>query len=422
MQSFRKKGLWWLPGDPQKQIPGILTFSPEKGLDLDLFEVVSGSQFRIINGILEAGGFVTLIDSFITGHSLNIPGFQSCRLFSSYCLLGPAPINNERDLKFHNAQIRFEYVDEWANLSKGFSFSTNTKNKEIQVTYKLPKPIEFPIEKGFKISLDAHCETPNISLVQKKANISQKIFVFFANTRKKRFLSLLEQVFHFQCFLVLCMFRRSLTFEYFLLNRNKKGMIPQKWEVLFKVDLPNEMNESLIPMDFLAPFHSISGEFSTLLCKWFREKKKLEPATTPYFNLFFNKTDFHSDRFLEITRCSEAFHRETVGLKDPTTRKEYYYQKRVFEILNSTKLSFNFLLKIKSFKIFSRKVKDLRNDFTHSNPLKISLEKKFRDAYFLTNKLVLIMSCAFLKYLGLPLKKIKLLLDNCREFNHYKRP
>jgi hypothetical protein len=35
-------GLWWLPDDPNQQVPGILRYSPEDGLALSLmFRVVA---------------------------------------------------------------------------------------------------------------------------------------------------------------------------------------------------------------------------------------------------------------------------------------------------------------------------------------------------------------------------------------------
>jgi len=55
-EEFEEKGYWWLASDPDKEVPGILRYSPKDGISLELFGSFSGDLMRrrdmiVIQGI-----------------------------------------------------------------------------------------------------------------------------------------------------------------------------------------------------------------------------------------------------------------------------------------------------------------------------------------------------------------------------------
>ena len=87
MQDYEKRGRWWRPEQPDDDVAGVLRFSNQKGITLELDGVFDeGERQRtnltrledpiLVNGATEDGSHVTLVDSQRTGSvSLNRPGF-----------------------------------------------------------------------------------------------------------------------------------------------------------------------------------------------------------------------------------------------------------------------------------------------------------------------------------------------------------
>lgn len=421
-ETFEHKGFFWLPNYPDKKIPGTLKFSPDTGILLELIGSFpkENSKQEIILGFTEKGKCITLLNSFETTRNMSFPGIKITNIVSNYLFSGPEHLETKKQVKFYQAIVRLKYLDEWLNKSEGFNINYNWDDHEITIKYKLPESVDIAMGDSFKLILNPTAKGPSWSIVQKEARITQKINAIFQSKRKKKFDDILETAFHFQELLTFFTQQRSYPLEFFLLNKDNKGKFTKKFDLYFQLDTDKETGKDLIPHDFLFPFHSIGEKIDQIVNSWFNSQQTLEACYIPYFNNFYKKNQYISDRFLNIARSLEAFHRDTVGRIDPSTRKPYQYKKRVLEVFKSCSRSFNGLLKIKNKETFAGKIKDFRNDFTHSNPILIQRDKRYLETYYLTEKLTIILTCALLKYHGFSTTEIRNKLYDTRIYNHFK--
>lgn len=81
MKAFEHRGIWWLPEKEQNKVPGILHFTTEDGLVLELIGALgSGLELSdeprpVILGLAEKLGEVTLGECLPSGLRIGFPGF-----------------------------------------------------------------------------------------------------------------------------------------------------------------------------------------------------------------------------------------------------------------------------------------------------------------------------------------------------------
>ena len=422
VESFEYKGVWWLPDKENNQISGILKFSPENGLILDLIGAfpTNRNNEEIILGFTENGKCITLLNTFQTKRSFSMPGMELETIICNYAFIGSNHLPKKSDFKFYKAVFSLKHLDEWTNKSEGFNIDHNWKEKEIVIKYKLPDAIALNINDNIKLTLNPIAKGPSWNIVQKEAKITQRINAIIESNRKKSFDTLFEYVLYFQNLLTLLLQRKTYPTEFYLLKKDNNGKFSDKYELVYQIKPDKKREKDLIPQDMLISYPYIREKFPTILTKWFDIQEDLHTCFIPYFNNFYSSTQYTSDRFLNIARAIEAFHRDTIGEIDPSTSRPYHYKKRVIEIFEQSNRAFNGLLKIRDKNKFASKIKDFRNDFTHSNPVLTNRDKKYLETHYLTEKATIILTSSILKYLGLSIKEIRTALYNTSLYTHIK--
>src|SRR5947209_5494647 len=111
------RGAWFIPGKTEDQIPGILSYSPQKGAELQLFGILSESENKdqfdlpVICGITEDGKEITLYKCFRNNRHFNSNGLESCSFEAIYMFVGLLlPVE---ELKFKSINIQFQDFDSW---------------------------------------------------------------------------------------------------------------------------------------------------------------------------------------------------------------------------------------------------------------------------------------------------------------------
>jgi hypothetical protein len=421
-EPFEYKGVFWLPGKQNKQIHGILKYKPDEGTTLDLIGAFQNQQdkFEIILGFTENGKYVTLYNSFEIQRFVSLPGIETSIIFTNFALIGLKHLETVSKLKFQKATIYLKHLDEWVNKREAFKFEQNCEDNEVTIKYKQPQGVEAKIANKFILEINPTVIGPSQKIVQNEARITQRINCDFNYIRIKSFDSILEDISLFEKFLTLCSQRPTYPINFYLTNKDSEGKFTIRFDVYYQISVDKKSKTNLIPNDFLVQFKHIETSFDKIINKWYSSKELLETCYIPYFNNFYSRQLYTSDRYLNMCRALEAFHRDTVGIKDPATRKEYHYKKRVVEVFDSVSTCFNFLLKISKKEKFASKIKDYRNDFTHSNPILLDRNKKYLETHYLTERLTIIMTCALLHYHGLTKRELKQRMTDTRLYNHIK--
>jgi len=421
-ENFEHKGLWFLPTDTATKVAGTIKFEIKKGLTLDLIGSFprKGKTMELIWGILENGEFVTLYNNFEIYRSLNLLGLKIAKYKSNFLLIG-AHFTSKRDISFNKISVHYSHLDEWLNIDSGFKkIETNTKDYKISIEYELPQPIDVQLNTETKLTVNLVATSPSTNTVQKDVVIRQKAFIDFKYKRKATFDKVLEDTFHFQNFLTLSLQRPAFHKEVFgqMTIKGTNGL--HKIQIFFQVNHLPEIEKELHPIDILIHYKRIAPKFATVIKSWYDKKSSLETAADPFFSTYYNPYLYTTDKFLNLARSIEAFHRDTVGIIDPSTRKEYYFKKRAIEVYDMFSRQFNSTLKIANKTKFIDTIKNYRNDYTHSNPILKSKDKRYLELHYLSEKIQIIMTCALLHEHNLTKKEIKESIDNTRLYTHLR--
>lgn len=415
MENFTCEGVFWIPQETdQIEVSGILKYDVESGIKLrtigKLFPSDEGRfEFEIINGFSSTGKAITLINSFRTGGN-NFRPISFENYTCNYILLGEKYYKDIKSIKFKKLKARFAHFDQWYNRLDTINVNTNRESGKISVDYNLPEAISYNLSKAFTIKFNTIATVP-----QKKhdgAEISQKTQVIFSNSRSKNLEYWLNNIFSFQE--IITIFSQSCCYPTELYFSEIEENIEVKTSFMYQINTSEYLIRDIQhPRDFLIPFHAIKHKLSLFLKSWYSSQDTLETCYIPYFNNFYQKKTYTTDKFLNISRASEAFHRETIS----TNR---YYAKRLEDLFSNCSRSFNGLLRIRNKSSFCIKLKDYRNDFTHSNPITLPLQKKYLNTHYLTEKLTIILTCNLLKYHGLNTLEIRNYLNNYSPYSKYK--
>lgn len=415
ISNFEYKGLWFLPTDTTTKVAGILRFEVKKGITLDLIGSFprNSKTKELIWGILENGKFVTLYNNFENYRSFNLSGLEIAKYNSNFILIG-AHFTSKQDIAFNKVSVHYSHLDEWLNINSGFKkIDTNPKDYKILIEYQLPNPIDVQLDSNTKMTVNLVATPPSRKAVQKDVTIKQKAYIDFIYKRKASFDNVLEQTFHFQDFLTLALQRPAYHKEVKAKIRIKgtKGLHDIK--IFFQVNNIPEEEKELHPIDILINYKFISTKFTSVIKTWYDKKSKLETSTDPFFSSYYNPFLYTTDKFLNLARSIEAFHRDNI-------RAICTNRQRFTEVFIKYSKQYNTTLKIKSkFKLADEILKH-RNNYTHSNPILKSKDKRYLELYNLAEKIQLIMTCAFLTELGLTTKEIKSGIDNCRLYTHLR--
>lgn len=101
------------------------------------------------------------------------------------------------------------------------------------------------------------------------------------------------------------------------MKKDVEGNFTDKYELIYQVKPDEKREEDLIPQDMLVSYPYIREKFPEIITKWFNIQEELHTCFLPYFNNFYTRTQYKLDRFLNIARAIEAFHRDTIVEIDP---------------------------------------------------------------------------------------------------------
>jgi hypothetical protein len=336
-------GEWWFPKRPEMKFRGKLVFTPEEGgsLDLVIFETitdeVSAEQNDLILGSSADGKKITLFKCFLayrTSFRTNI-GINTERIVfkPSFIFIG-AHFRTTEEVKFSEMSVRFAYLDEWASIS-GFKLWCPKKGATIK--YKLPKAIQFNINKNFKIKVVFSFDYPAFCSPLIEASIKQSAWVHFCPSTPKSIEEFIKSFFTMQNFLTLAVSEPIFSIEIRGKTELEKPQIGDKQiyvpiGVLFKQQsYVLEPIRHLYTHQMLFTLRSIAKN-KRILRIWFQKALVLEPVYNLYFGTFYQKS-YLNNEFLNLTQALEAYHRKTkVNYELP----EKEHNKRINEILCNT--------------------------------------------------------------------------------------
>lgn len=466
------RGTWFLPSNEEQRVAGILIFDPINGAELELFgsfqEMGSifitpqdNSEF-IILGLTSDSEPITLYNCFrirTNGKRFRKnqeTGIPTIKYFANFILLGHH-FKSEEDLKFNNLSFKLTHLESFVPIS-GFKYKPEFEDfneKKIEISYQLPKSIDFEIDANCNGKINFSTFTPNLTIPQIKMEIVQDVEIEIISKEEISLESFRKYLSKFQNFVVLALYESthptSIEFrsEQLIIDYGELGKVPAKIDFFYKVS-NRKIHKQKSPFEMLFSYSNISSEFSTLMRNWFKKYELLEPAFNLLFDQFYNSSRFTVNTFLNLAQSAETFHARLhdhtrMDKKDYTAMKKEIREKvpekyhswlneqfpfgnhlnldtRLNEIVDNYSNSLIDII-IKDKKEFIQQVKDSRNYYTHYSS---TLEKRaLEDVELmrLTEKLKMLLVSAFLHEIGLSKDKVSELFENAKYqlFEHLTR-
>ncbi|MDR5616676.1 HEPN domain-containing protein [Arsenophonus sp.] len=448
-EEYKKIGYFWLPGNEEKNIPGILSISDGGKIELEIFVLLDESIDSLnrnddidrIIGHVEHDGPVTLDNCFYTKKSPPLGGISKSKIFV-YRVLSGAAWQRDEMVTFNTFSFAVDCLDEWIGIS-GINVDYDWKGKTVTISYNPPEKISFILDNGMKLEICFAYNLPSF-LSLKEAKITQRAY-FKLESEELRdlgdFAAVAFKITHLMCFAmddVVAMKNVSATSCEIQrdLGDGKQYSVPIK--IYYQSISYSEKVPKRDSYEMLFNYGAIKDKAQQVFNNWISAYGYLSPAFGLYFSTKIGAQKYLDGKFLAFAQGLETYQRRTSD--------EKLMEPEVFESLLSTVLAvcpddhidwlkgrlmqgneINLRKRLKRlidpFKEhlgtseernkFIRKIVDMRNYLTHYNE---NLEGEFvkgRNLFILCLKMEFILNLHFLNVIGFTVDEVKKIVKNC---------
>src|SRR5450756_235384 len=141
-------GNWWLPENPERKIPGVLSFDRDHRASLDLMEAFEvtldrqmqlGIDYPLIFGQDRSGKKHVMVNCWKDGGTTSLSSGRSWSTIRSQQVLMDLPDKFGASLSFDSLELRSPSFSQWWT-SGASQLTTRTSHKHVSVTLKVHRP------------------------------------------------------------------------------------------------------------------------------------------------------------------------------------------------------------------------------------------------------------------------------------------
>lgn len=423
-ESRTYKGIWYLPGQPEKSVVGILYYNKNEKIKLELignileeenplsiFWSEENKRPEMIFGESSDGKNITLLNCYSGKSSYNFSSsFPLTSFLCQYVIIGKHLISpNEKC--FNKIKVLTPALPKWISSSLvkqkiGFE-KDKISNFQLNIDNQSEVHSEFNISPDFKFTMISGVGMTGQEIFPDSVKISQLSFFHIEKQNKKTTLfEFLDLAGLFIQFLSLATNSEQYPIEIFLqdfddYNSSKKTKRLNQTEVL----LINSAKESKINRgDFLFSYRDIKDDFESIIQRWYSSSRLLAPIRHHLLDSIIQKTTFKSIDFLIVVQALEGYHTRFINNK--RTRLKL----RIDDLIEKYSLD---VKKVAEFDFNTQYVVNTRDYYSHffekdSRPI---IEEGLK-LYRVTEKLRILLICCVLDLIGISKKQINKIVNN----------
>lgn len=325
MTKFECNGFWWTPGSEEAKVAGVLLWSPEEGLRLQLTGTLSEStkmlqpeHYPLILGLVSEcplGNLVTLTGCDQRAVSFSSPGFTREELYAQRAYFGSHLIH-EGDFKFKRCHLRLSYLSDWVQ-EHGIKLAHGEKDSSGRL-----------LELHYNYPAELHANTPSADLILSYAmNLSREgrrrvtvhetvFFEIAAKTAATADELNREYVYPLQNLLTLATDRPNAVVEFALIpdERDQQHQYPTQLIHVLGRRVFNLMQdgEKLFPHNMLFTSADVSDRFEEVVSQWLQVFETLRPACDAFFAYQYKPPEYLEAKFLMLlqallTYCNQRY-------------------------------------------------------------------------------------------------------------------
>lgn len=460
-------GYWWLPENPENEVFGTMGYIPGGSIVLSLngilnvphnWDQVTPPDFitpKLIQGIgLEKGKEITLYKCTQTGSKFHSSGIHTTTFVATFAFFGSL-FDHQEDIRFNSISVRFNNFEEWANQNPFSRKEVKGKWEKQIFRYDNPNQIEFETSNyEFKI---AH-HGPNTSSSNNKLSISYKTRLEIISNNEQPYEKFHEIIRRAQNFFGLAMGTPTFPIEISGKSGASKSIKEDGQVLYYPIDIyypvawwPERLAKQY-SASMLFTLQDIKENIGSIFANWLDLYEIVEPALNLFFSVLYNPNSYVEIRFLSLAQAIETYHRRKFGgvymekrkyldeiyphlensLPDKLTDSfkdsilgrmrylnEYSLRKRMTLLIQAVEevLEFDFVQSPKSRNLFTDKVVNTRNYWTHyTKELKGQAPQTSEERLMLLAKLQLLLEVHFLIGVGFDSKQIKDLINKSQHY------
>ncbi|NQU28731.1 MAG: hypothetical protein HQ528_10610 [Candidatus Marinimicrobia bacterium] len=326
-ENIKRNGYFWLPGKPDRKIPGILLITDGGNISLEILDMfdnspkglkdaLSGGNEDIdrINGFVEESGYVTLDDCFYTKRNISFGSISKSIICINKALFGVA-FEKDEELLFNSFLFSVEGIDDWIGIS-GIKVDHDIENKSAKIEYKPPQEISISLNNGMILQITFMWKLPGFPS-NKEAIISQKVYFKLISDIKLRlgdFISVSHKITALLGFAI----DKTVSIEKVSANSNslKRKMGDDKYfPIQIKVYYSSILYLSEIPKisvhDMLFRYIHIQNDFENKVNNWLIAYDHINPTLSLYFSTKIGAQRHVDGKIIALVQALESYHRRT---------------------------------------------------------------------------------------------------------------
>ncbi len=314
-------GYFWLPGQSDQRLPGVLHVSETGKTTLDVIGVFgeaiaalteSSPDLRRIVGVVENGDLVTLEHCFYTNRNISFGGLSKSTIYANYFLRG-VQYDEDEAIVFSKFSFSLEGLDEWLSIT-GLRVDHNWEEGTASIHFNPPKEIVYRLPDEMALAFTFGWTLPGAPIVT-EAKITQKAFVTLKSESLRPiedFLALVFKVNNFLCFAIdetvsldsATCYSKDITRD---VGDGEKREVPIK--LYYQSSPLSDARPTISWHNMLFRYGHVANQLEAILKNWLSNYETSEPA----FNLYFaSKAGAHKyldGRFLSLAQGIETLHR-----------------------------------------------------------------------------------------------------------------
>lgn len=321
------KGYWWLPSTPENTVAGILTYTPNESIILELIgqlkpetsaieEFINREEECAILGYSSDAKEISLINCYPSGGNLNFSCKFPIQRYNCQHLIIGTHITSLDTPCFFKALINIPYLSLWAtpnSIKNTMLFEEKQINKYCISFRAKGNHLDAVTLGNYRISIDGYV---NYSGEYFEPKINQKTTVTLTNSSDYTLKDALKQIFLFEQFLSFATLKSLDSSKIVLYDKSKfqqldngeKHFFPIEYICTYKKNNEFKQEQNLAEQrKFLFTYETIKDEFHLIIKKWFQEQTDIAPIRHHLIECIRQKGSFSSVDFLLIIQAIEGF-------------------------------------------------------------------------------------------------------------------
>jgi len=368
-QNFEMKGYWFLPGQPDNKVAGILYFERHKEIHLELIggfdsnDLFFNSPVNIILGVGNNAEKITLINCYGYGSknfSCEFPiTFYKCQ----YIINGKHLLNIEEKV-FNKIVVDLSTLYDWLPFRAIQTKINRPDNKIIETSFVMSelnaweRIVEINNEYTLKLFTDYGYHSPyNKKMIELYQNILCEIS---CRRGKRSFVELLNFMSLFKHLLSLISMNSTNYLQIKLYDDDEFQEISNGNRIFNSTECLYIERDPLSSIDswnkYLFDYSDIENQFSEMIKKWYSNANSLAPIRSNLITSIAPKVVFTNSDFLIIVQALEGYYRRFIN-SDSTIK----LRKRLEDIILINKE----VVTTKNISIDLDKVVKSRNYYSH---------------------------------------------------------